>query len=347
MCLSICNTMIGKFSASEEVLKLAEDVCRRIIEKSTNKSPTNGHLKDARIMFCSALIKEKQQQYEQALAEYAAIEVACKEFGMRYHDVPLSSNPKAHIRIAFFNELLGEVALRKAIIKVQMGLDEEAMNICHILSIKPLSSALKLNVLCYQGYIYEQQSQFPAAEVAYQSVLQHCPSHCGAHERLARMYLRYKETTPEAAKCLYKILEVNPAHSGAWYLVGRCHMHFAQFNDAHKAFEQSINIDPNNAQTWCSLGVLYHSCGQYKEALGMLSRALKLEPDMPDAWYNVAVIYEINDSREDALEAYTKAEAAGLASRLAHTGLPSPLPMTSASATAATTTTTSFETASK
>ncbi|CAE7841054.1 trfA, partial [Symbiodinium microadriaticum] len=202
-------------------------------------------------------------------------------------------------RFDFMQELSGEVMLRIAVLRKEMGALDQSMQMCNKVASDNFSDAIRANALCLK--------------VVYRSALQIMGGHSTALERLGRVYLRYRETIPAAVQCFFKSVETNPSNHVAWYLLGRCYMATAQYSDACEAYNRAVNLNPNDPQVWCSLGVLYYAFGQYREALGMLSRALKLDPTMADAWYNVGALYDMCDQPEDAQQAYMKARENGLA----------------------------------
>eukprot|EP00981_Chlorochromonas_danica_P008140 scaffold2028_cov181-Ochromonas_danica.AAC.18 len=224
-------------------------------------------------------------------------------------------------KIVFLKEIRGEILLRMAVLKKEMGELDNAMHLCNIISGELHGESIKLNALCLKGLLHEIKGEFPSSEVVYRSVLQSLPGHAIALERLGRVYLRYRETIPAAVQCFFKAVETNPSNHVAWYLLGRCYMATSQYTDAWEAYNRAVNLNPNDPQVWCSLGVLYYAFGQYKEALGMLARALKLDPTLADAWYNVGALYDMCDQPDDAQQAYLKARENGLADRFARAGM--------------------------
>eukprot|EP01035_Chromulina_nebulosa_P018192 gene18192-23853_t len=325
ICLSICCAMAEEF-----------DECNGAIRRAS--SLLENHENDLRIQFCKALLCEKSKDYitamdnymkclNQSLFSYQSLE------DRKNTELQLQSIDKTTISLiphwtdkpkAFLQEMKGEIMLRICMLKKEMGAIDQAMSMCNSLLEDTISDSIRSNALCIKGLLHEIQSEFPDSEVAYRSALNLLPGHSIALERLGRVYLRYRETIPAAVQCFFKSVETNPTNHTSWYLLGRCYMATAQYNDACEAYNRSINISPNDAQVWCSLGVLYYAFGQYREALGMLARALKLNPKMADAWYNVGALYDMCDQPDDAQLAYKKASETGLSERFTSSGLSSP-----------------------
>lgn len=267
-----------------------------------------------------ALFAEKRKDFTGAMEAYTQCLSECV-LGAEASTEAAARGDVGHRSPKFLKELRGEVMLRIAILRKEMGALDQAMQMCNQIAADQFGDTIRANTLCLKGLVHEIRSEFPASEVVYRSVLQIISGHAIALERLGRVYLRYRETIPAAVQCFFKSVETNPSNHVAWYLLGRCYMATAQYTDACEAYNRAINLNPNDPQVWCSLGVLYYAFGQYREALGMLARALKLDPTMADAWYNVGALYDMCDQPGDAQQAYMKARENGLADRFARAGM--------------------------
>eukprot|EP00604_Paraphysomonas_vestita_P001885 CAMPEP_0174821980 /NCGR_PEP_ID=MMETSP1107-20130205/11943_1 /TAXON_ID=36770 /ORGANISM="Paraphysomonas vestita, Strain GFlagA" /LENGTH=421 /DNA_ID=CAMNT_0016039721 /DNA_START=187 /DNA_END=1452 /DNA_ORIENTATION=+ len=287
---------------------------------------------DVRLRFCQSLMHEKKKDYPSAMDGYmsclsecgvASEEAIVLEKALESRTITISPEEleARKKRFEFMKELSGEVMLRMAVLRKEMGALDQSMQMCNKIATDNYNDSIRANALCLKGLLHEMRAEFPSSEVVYRSALQIMGGHSTALERLGRVYLRYRETIPAAVQCFFKSVETNPSNHVAWYLLGRCYMATAQYSDACEAYNRAINLCPNDPQVWCSLGVLYYAFGQYREALGMLARALKLDPTMADAWYNVGALYDMCDQSEDAQQAYMKARENGLADRFARAGM--------------------------
>mmetsp|Transcript_33276 Transcript_33276/g.48149 ORF Transcript_33276/g.48149 Transcript_33276/m.48149 type:complete len:622 (+) Transcript_33276:53-1918(+) len=310
LCLSVCCAMGEEFSESALALKNA----MKLIENVND---------DVRVKFCHALMSEKRKEFSIAMDGYMHCLSQCSAVEAQTDNHSLlnegATNPTEFL---FIKELRGEVMLRIAILKKDMGSVDQALAMCNNLCVEPnFGESIRANALCLKGLLHEMRGEFPSSEVVYRSVLQLSPGHSSALERLGRVYLRYRETIPAAVQCFFKSVESNPSNHTSWYLLGRCYMATSQYSDACEAYNRAVNLNPNDPQVWCSLGVLYYAFGQYREALGMLARALRLDSTMADAWYNVGALYDMCEQPEDAQLAYLKAKENGLADRFAKAGI--------------------------
>lgn len=314
ICLSVCCAMTNEFDESLAALRRASNLRDRTED-------------GVRLQFCHALIVEKRGDFQLALEGYNNCLTEIARVMDSSSSSVLSSSQMEEESVEFrrrMDSLKGEVLLRLALLRKEMGHIELAMTQCSAIcsdSNTSYAEHIRANALCLKGLLHEMRGEFPASEVVYRSALQILPGHGPALERLGRVYLRYRETIPAAVQCFFKSVETNPSSHVAWYLLGRCYMATGQYPDAFEAYNRAINLNPNDPQVWCSLGVLYYAFGQYKESLGMLARALKLEPAMADAWYNVGALYDMVDQPQDAQLAYMKARENGLADRIARAGM--------------------------
>lgn len=316
MCLSVCCTM---------ALELDEGITalRRAAALLDNEN-------DIRIIFCSALISEKNGAYTAAMEGYMQCLNHCAIIALEF-DSRTGSNlsgssqinidPTTAETLKFLKAMKGEVMLRIAVLKKEMKAYDQSMEMCNSVIAENFDQKIHANAICQKGLLHEIQNDYPQAEIAYRSVLEIAPGQCIALERLGRIYLRFRETIPAAVECLFKSVQINPSSHVPWYLLGRCYMATGQYNDAFNAYDTAINLNPNDPQIWSSLGVLYYSFGQYCEALGMFSRALKLDNTLADAWYNVGALYDMCDQPEDAQEAYIRANKHGIADRFSKAGV--------------------------
>lgn len=287
------------------------------------------------------MLSEKQKEYYISTDGYANCLQLCntliQDYSIRSTDIPNESTGDQDIKLSesntwkqsdidktkkpsefsldFLNDMKGEILLRMAMLKKDLGALDQAKTLCNTIIESQFGESIRSNALTLLGIIFEIHSDFPAAEAAYADALKLISGHLLALERLGRIYLRYRETVPAAVQFFFKAVETNPSNHVAWYLLGRCYMTESQYNDAFEAYNRSINLNPNDSQVWCSLGIQYYAFGQYREALGMLARALKLDPTNSDAWYNVGALYDMADQPDDAQCAYQRAKEYGLDER--------------------------------
>jgi tetratricopeptide (TPR) repeat protein len=64
-----------------------------------------------------------------------------------------------------------------------------------------------------------------------------------------------------------------------WFSIARIHETKGEYEDALKAYEQSIMLDNEYAKAWFYKSKVHYRLGQMKEARECVKKALELEPD--------------------------------------------------------------------
>eukprot|EP01031_Cornospumella_fuschlensis_P025327 gene25328-30583_t len=310
LCLSACYAF-------------SEDHADSLAALNTAKKLISNPEMDVRVKFCYALLAEKRRDFNTAMEGYTTCLNQCNVIMNNLHS-PKPFQPGSNAgtpnatqntesKHMFLREIRGEILLRMAILKKDMGDVENALHIIDMIFREVgHSEFIRCNALCLKGLLLELRHEYPSAELIYRQVIQLVPLHTTALERLGRVYLRYRETIAAAVQCFFKVVEISPQNAIAWGLLGRCYMATNQYTDAWEAYNKAINLNPNDPHIWNSLGVLYYAFGQCRESLGMLSRAVYLDPMLPEAWYNVGALYDICEQPEDAAQAYARARDLGL-----------------------------------
>lgn len=112
---------------------------------------------------------------------------------------------------------------------------------------------------------------------------------------IATLNLNTPETTDEAAKLCLEVLQQEPKHPHANYLLGIIYLHRQQFPQAHPYFQAVVEIDPQDAYSWYYLGDTHPNGRDSKEALECYEKALKVDPYLNVARYRIAFHPEMND----------------------------------------------------
>jgi len=86
---------------------------------------------------------------------------------------------------------------------------------------------------------------------------------------------------PDADKWLTKMLEGTPSDSEGWYYLGRTKYNENRFEEAVRAFQQSLNLDPKNPKTEDNLGLALAGLGRADEALSAYHTAIQWQKDAP------------------------------------------------------------------
>ncbi len=94
------------------------------------------------------------------------------------------------------------------------------------------------------------------------------------HFRMGRM--------EQAQRCYRRILEIDPAHADALYVLGGIALNDGDSATAIDLVRRAIDADPNNASFHFSLGTVLASIGRSSEAIPYFQDAVRLRPDLPD-----------------------------------------------------------------
>lgn len=200
LCLCVCCALGEEYTEANTALAAA---------KKINKT-TDG---EVRVRFCQgklvfslvfhlrflclnamlALLAEKRKDFPAAMEGYTNCLNQCSAMANvinNEHITAPSETDKAQ-KINFLKEVRGEVMLRIAMLKKEMGAIDQAMQMCNTITSEPFSDTIRANALCLKGLLHEIRGEFPTSEVVYRTVLQLKSDHCTALERLGRVYLRY------------------------------------------------------------------------------------------------------------------------------------------------------------
>ena len=86
---------------------------------------------------------------------------------------------------------------------------------------------------------------------------------------------------PDADKWLTKMLEWTPNDSEGWYYLGRTKYNENRFEEAVRAFQQSLKLEPKNVKTEDNLGLAYAGLGHVGDAVAAYHAAMEWQQDAP------------------------------------------------------------------
>jgi Flp pilus assembly protein TadD len=84
---------------------------------------------------------------------------------------------------------------------------------------------------------------------------------------------------PDADKWLTKMLEWTPNDSEGWYYLGRTKYNENRFEEAVRAFEQSLKLEPKNVKTEDNLGLAYAGLNRVDAAISAYRTAMEWQKD--------------------------------------------------------------------
>jgi Flp pilus assembly protein TadD len=83
----------------------------------------------------------------------------------------------------------------------------------------------------------------------------------------------------DADKWLTKMLQWTPNDSEGWYYLGRTKYNENRFDEAVRAFQQTLKLDPNNVKAEDNLGLAFAGLGRIDDATGAYQDAIALQKD--------------------------------------------------------------------
>ena len=90
----------------------------------------------------------------------------------------------------------------------------------------------------------------------------------------------------------------------AWFQVGLQAYEAGEYEEALKAFHESVRLKPDDASVWYNLGHTYDDLDQYGQAIKAYQEAIRLKPDDVVDWYNLGVAYSLQGNRSKVMQVY-------------------------------------------
>ena len=91
----------------------------------------------------------------------------------------------------------------------------------------------------------------------------------------------------QAERIYRQVLQVDPNHAEALYLLGEACRHLRKLDEAAVCFRRLLTIQPGNAEAWNYLGVVHLNRGKLDEATACYQEAVRLQPDLFAAQNNL------------------------------------------------------------
>jgi hypothetical protein len=100
------------------------------------------------ISFIVALLAEKKKDFPAAMEGYTAcLNQSSSLISQNHHSEKDSELERKH-KITFLKEVRGEVLLRIAMLKKEMGALDQAMQMCDTITSEPFNDSIRANALC-------------------------------------------------------------------------------------------------------------------------------------------------------------------------------------------------------
>jgi protein O-GlcNAc transferase len=112
---------------------------------------------------------------------------------------------------------------------------------------------------------------------------------------------------PDAERLLRQIVEVEPGHANANYLLGVMAYQAGQLEQAAACWRRTIQAMADFAEAHNNLGVALKDQGKLNEAVASYRRATELKPDYPEAHNNLGVAVKQQGRVNEAVACYRRA----------------------------------------
>ncbi len=110
------------------------------------------------------------------------------------------------------------------------------------------------------------------------------------------------------AERLYnKLLEEQPEHIDALFLLGTLNLQQKNYDAACMYFIKTLKLVPDHAIAHCNLGTALHESGKLDEAVASYNKSITLKPDYADAYYNLGNALKEQGQLDKAAKSYEQA----------------------------------------
>ena len=149
-----------------------------------------------------------------------------------------------------------------------------------------------------QADYFMRQSDYSGAESALRKGIEKDDSNVELWRQLG-LALGFQQSFEEAADCLRKVVELNPASGEARFNLGFSLMSMGQKLEAQKSFEDAIRLEPGLVEPYMALAQLHEAGLDLPRAKKILEQGLSVKPDDPRLSHAIARITSNMNVREE------------------------------------------------
>jgi eukaryotic-like serine/threonine-protein kinase len=158
------------------------------------------------------------------------------------------------------------------------------------------------------GNMNRRTGDFPAAQAAYQHVLEIDPQNTDAYLGLGNTYDSLGQTA-NAEQEFRRAIEIRPACWSCFNAFGIFLNKHSRYGAAADAWRKVTELAPDNVWGYMNVGVTYFNIGQFGKAEEYFRRALQIEPNDPDLYSNIGTTSFFLERFEDDAQYTQKAIA--------------------------------------
>ena len=220
-------------------------------------------------------------------------------------------------RFELMQELSGEVMLRIAVLRKEMGALDQSMQMCNKVAAENFSDAIRANALCLKvcvclcvfalascKYIHTSRSLCMCTDVCLHIYMPLVPPPSPPKGLLHEMRAEF----PSSEVVYRSALQIMGGHSTALERLGRVYLRYREtIPAAVQCFFKSVETNPSNHVAWYLLGRCYMATAQYTDACEAYNRAVNLNPNDPQVWCSLGVLYYAFGQYREALGMLSRA----------------------------------------
>jgi tetratricopeptide (TPR) repeat protein len=113
----------------------------------------------------------------------------------------------------------------------------------------------------------------------------------------------------QAAEGYWKVLEANPGHAQATYLLGMVMHEIGENEKAIELVSQALAFGYGGAEEYCNLGIIYNQLGRLEDVVEYQKQSIARDPQYTAAYFNLGNAYRDLSQPEAAIEALQTAVA--------------------------------------
>ncbi|MCP4253872.1 MAG: tetratricopeptide repeat protein [Candidatus Scalindua sp.] len=110
-----------------------------------------------------------------------------------------------------------------------------------------------------------------------------------------------------AEKLYNKLIEEQPEHIDALFLLGTLNLQQENYDMACTLFRKTLTLIPEHVMALCNLGTALQKSGKLEEAISSYRKAISLKSDYVDAHYNLGNALKEQSKLEEAITCYKNA----------------------------------------
>tara|TARA_B100000315_G_scaffold130258_1_gene119886 strand:- start:18 stop:1781 length:1764 start_codon:yes stop_codon:yes gene_type:complete len=151
-----------------------------------------------------------------------------------------------------------------------------------------------------------EKSNFKNAEILYRKILNINPDHFRAIFLLGTLSAQTKNLD-SAKQLLQKAIQINPKHAEAHNNLGNVLIELKEFEKAKNCYEKAIQINPNFASAHNNLGAVFNKLREFQQAISCYEKAIEIQPKHAEAHNNLGTVLNELGEYKKAISFYHKA----------------------------------------